>query len=71
VLVGTDADADADADDADADGEAEAVIRLLQDRALASRMGSRGRELVEERFSEARMIQQLDGLYRRLAATRR
>ncbi len=54
----------------DATGLAEAVIRLLQDTELAHRMGSRGRELVQERFSEARMVQQLDELYRRLCASR-
>ncbi len=54
----------------DANVLAEAVIRLLQDAALAHRMGARGRELVKERFSEARMVQQLDELYRRLWALR-
>jgi UTP:GlnB (protein PII) uridylyltransferase len=42
----------------------------LQDTALAHRMGTRGRELVKERFSEARMVQQLDELYRQLWAAR-
>src|ERR1700693_1795701 len=37
----------------DSSGLANAVIRLLQDKPLATRMGSRGRELVKERFSEA------------------
>lgn len=46
------------------------MIRLLQDKALAHRMGARGMELVKERFSDARMVQQLDELYRRLRATR-
>ncbi|HVM62156.1 MAG TPA: glycosyltransferase family 4 protein [Verrucomicrobiae bacterium] len=55
----------------DTNALAEAVIRLLQDAALAHRMGTRGRELVQERFSEARMVQQLDELYRRLWAARR
>jgi glycosyltransferase involved in cell wall biosynthesis len=54
----------------DARGLAGAVIRLLQDTALADRMGAQGRELVKERFSEARMVQQLDDLYRRLRETR-
>ncbi|MGD1020420.1 MAG: glycosyltransferase family 4 protein [Verrucomicrobiia bacterium] len=54
----------------DVNGLAEAVIRLLQDAELAHSMGARGRELVKERFSEARMVQQLDGLYRRLWAAR-
>ena len=47
-----------------------AVIRLLQDTSLAHTMGAQGRELVTERFSEARMVQQLDELYRRLWAAR-
>lgn len=46
------------------------VIRLLQDAELAHRMGAEGRDLVRERFSEARMVQQLDELYRRLWAAR-
>jgi glycosyltransferase involved in cell wall biosynthesis len=46
------------------------VIRLLQDTSLAHTMGAQGRELVRERFSEARMVQQLDELYRRLRAAR-
>lgn len=54
----------------DADGVGQTVIRLLQDKGLAAKMRNQGRELVEKRFSEARMIQQLDELYRRLAATR-
>jgi len=45
---------------------ADGVIRLLQDPTMAARMGARGRELVREQFSEARMVQQLDELYRRL-----
>ncbi|HTS17125.1 MAG TPA: glycosyltransferase family 4 protein [Verrucomicrobiae bacterium] len=55
----------------DQNGLAGAVIRLLQDTALAHRMGLRGRESVRERFSEVRMVQQLDELYRRLWAARR
>ena len=47
-----------------------AVIRLLQDTSLAHTMGAQGRKLVTERFSEARMVQQLDELYRRLWAAR-
>ncbi len=52
----------------DVSGLAAVVIRLLQDAWLARRMGAQGRELVRERFAEARMVQQLDELYRRLAA---
>jgi glycosyltransferase involved in cell wall biosynthesis len=54
----------------DVNALADAVIRLLQDAALAHRMGSQGRELVKERFSEERMVQQLDELYRRLWVAR-
>ncbi|MGA2604941.1 MAG: glycosyltransferase family 4 protein [Verrucomicrobiia bacterium] len=49
---------------------ADGVIRLLQDAAMAHRMAARGKELVKEQFSEARMVQQLDELYRRLWAAR-
>ena len=54
----------------DGNAVAGAVIRLLQDSALARRMGTAGRELVKTRFAEARMVQQLDELYRQLWATR-
>jgi glycosyltransferase involved in cell wall biosynthesis len=54
----------------DVNALADAVIRLLQDAGLAHRMGTQGRELVKEQFSEARMVQQLDELYRRLWAAR-
>jgi len=54
----------------DAGALAVAVIRLLQDGSLARSMGAQGRELVKERFSEARMVQQIDQLYRRLWAAR-
>jgi glycosyltransferase involved in cell wall biosynthesis len=54
----------------DATALAGAVIRLLQDVRLAHTMGAQGRDLVKERFSEARMVQQLDRLYRRLWAAR-
>jgi glycosyltransferase involved in cell wall biosynthesis len=54
----------------DINGLASAVIRLLQDKTLANRMGARGRTLVQDRFSEERMVRQLDELYRRLWAAR-
>jgi glycosyltransferase involved in cell wall biosynthesis len=54
----------------DVDALAGAVIRLLQDAVLAHRMGAQGRELIRERFSEERMVQQLDELYRRLWVAR-
>ena len=50
----------------DVNGLTGAVIRLLQDTELANRMGAQGKILVKERFSEARMVSQLDELYRRL-----
>jgi glycosyltransferase involved in cell wall biosynthesis len=50
----------------DVNALADGVIRLLQDAKVMDRMGARGRELVREQFSEERMVQQLDELYRRL-----
>ena len=50
----------------DGAGLARATIRLLQDRDLAARMGAAGRELVREEFSEERMVEKIDALYRRL-----
>lgn len=50
----------------DAAGLAEATIRLLVDRDLAHRYGAAGRERVAEHFSEARMIEAYDQVYRRL-----
>ena len=55
----------------DATGLAAAVIRLLQDKSLATRMGARGRHLVRERFSEELMVRRIDELYQQLAQTRR
>ena len=55
----------------DSAGLAAAVIRLLQDKELATRMGTRGRELVRERFSEELMVRRIDELYQQLARTRR
>lgn len=55
----------------DVAGLAEAVIRLLRDREAASKMAARGRELVREQFSEERMVQRLDELYRQLTAEAR
>jgi glycosyltransferase involved in cell wall biosynthesis len=50
----------------DINGLATVVIRLLQDKDLAHRMGERGRGLVREHFSDDCMVHQLDELYRRL-----
>lgn len=41
---------------ADATGLARAMLELLGDRDLARRMGARGRELVQDQFSIARMV---------------
>jgi glycosyltransferase involved in cell wall biosynthesis len=46
---------------------ATAVIRLLREPELAHKMGATGRELVAAEFTEERMVQQVDALYRRLA----
>ena len=50
----------------DAGGVAAAVIRLLQDKMLAARLGNQGRELVRAEFSVELMVQRIDELYRRL-----
>ena len=55
----------------DVAGVAAAVIRLLQDRELAARMGRRGRTLVREQFAEEQMVERIDQLYQQLAAERR
>jgi glycosyltransferase involved in cell wall biosynthesis len=50
----------------DSAGLAAAVIRLLRDRELATRLGNRGRKLVQEEFSEELMVRRIEQLYRRL-----
>ncbi|MFM1769499.1 MAG: hypothetical protein RJA22_2028 [Verrucomicrobiota bacterium] len=54
-------------------GDREALIarvaELAADAALRQRLGEAGRALVRERFSVERMVEDLAGLYRRLAAT--
>ena len=52
----------------DADGVATAVIRLLQDRALAAQLGANGRQQVRDEFGAELMVCKLDALYRRLRA---
>lgn len=47
----------------DVAGMAEAVIRLLRDRELATRLGAQGRRLVREEFSEEHMVRHIDKLY--------
>ncbi len=46
----------------------DALISLLLASPMAEAMGSKGRELVERRFSEDMMINQLEGQYRQLVA---
>ena len=50
----------------DVGGVAMAVIRLLQDKSLAAKLGNCGRELVRTEFSEELMVQRIDKLYRHL-----
>lgn len=45
----------------------DALVRLFEDRALAARLGARGRRLVEERYSVARHAETLAGIFRRVA----
>ena len=45
---------------------AEAIIKLLNDKILRERMGARGREIVVNEFSAARIAGETIGLYRRL-----
>jgi glycosyltransferase involved in cell wall biosynthesis len=51
----------------DAAALAAATIRLFVDRDLAHRYGAAGRERVAQHFSETRMIEAYDQVYRRLA----
>lgn len=50
----------------DVPGLATAVIRVLQDSVLATRLGVQGREFVREQFTEERMVRKIDELYRQL-----
>lgn len=50
----------------DVAGMADAVIRLLRDRELATRLGAQGRQMVRNEFSEDLMVQRIDKLYREL-----
>jgi glycosyltransferase involved in cell wall biosynthesis len=45
-----------------------AIIRLLRDPALSSRLAAAGRERVEQRFTADRMVQDTLDVYRRLRA---
>jgi glycosyltransferase involved in cell wall biosynthesis len=56
-----------------ADGEAEfadAVVRLVRDRAEASRIGLSGRRLVERRYDWNRIVEELEAVYEKAAAGR-
>jgi sugar transferase (PEP-CTERM/EpsH1 system associated) len=55
-------------DSGDPRGMAQAIACYLDDADLRDRHGQRGRELVEERFSLRRMIQDYDGIYQRMSA---
>ena len=50
----------------DAEGMAEAALRLLNDAALHSRFGERGREIATTRFTTDQIIPQYEALYQRL-----
>lgn len=45
---------------------AKAIVHLLQDPAMRERLGQAGRERVEQRYSEERMVKDIEGLYRRV-----
>jgi glycosyltransferase involved in cell wall biosynthesis len=51
----------------DADSLAEAIVRLLEDRALAARLAAAGASRVRERFTVDRMIEETLDIYRRTA----
>ncbi len=53
------------------DAVAAALERLLEDPALAQRMGQAGRRRVEERFSPARHAERVEAVYRAALAQRR
>jgi glycosyltransferase involved in cell wall biosynthesis len=54
----------------DAAAVARAIVDLLDDPALAARLGAAARTAVVARFGSARLVADLDGLYRRLLAAR-
>ena len=45
---------------------AKAIITILQDPVMASRMGKIGRQIAEEKFSETRLLREIENLYRGL-----
>jgi glycosyltransferase involved in cell wall biosynthesis len=54
----------------DARALANAIERLARDTALRARFGAAGRELVVREYSEARVVEETLGLYRRVCAPR-
>ncbi|HKP13344.1 MAG TPA: glycosyltransferase, partial [Blastocatellia bacterium] len=50
----------------DVNGMAEAALRLLNDGALHTRLGARGREIATTRFTTDEIIPQYEALYQRL-----
>jgi glycosyltransferase involved in cell wall biosynthesis len=52
----------------DASALGAAIVRLLQDPALAGRLAAAGRGRVEQRFTADRMVQDTLDVYRRLRA---
>lgn len=55
----------------DADLLAEAIVRLLQDRALASSLGDAGYARVQKRFTVEQMVEETLAVYERLAGSGR
>ncbi len=55
---------------ADSDALAQALVRYYADPPLARRHGRAGRQIAEQRFSLARMVERYDALYRGLLARR-
>jgi glycosyltransferase involved in cell wall biosynthesis len=54
----------------DVEGLAESLARLAADAELRARMGAAGRARVLERYSVARLVDDMDRLYRSLLASR-
>jgi glycosyltransferase involved in cell wall biosynthesis len=54
----------------DRSGLSERLLQLARDAALRARLGRRGRQFVQERFSVERMVEDLYQLYERLVVTR-
>jgi glycosyltransferase involved in cell wall biosynthesis len=54
----------------DLSGLSERLLQLARDAALRARLGRRGRQFVQERFSVERMVEDLYQLYTRLMTAR-